>query len=190
METFIAAAHIVCRGARAFTAQGTKQSTGTKILSICGDCEWPGIYEYPFGVSVREVLNDCGAQDVLAIQVGGPAGEFISSQELDRRIGFEDLPTAGSFIVFNKSRNILEITRNFTRFFAHESCGFCTPCRVGTTLLAEQFDKLCSGQKVDITELKKIGDLMKQTSHCGLGQTAANPFLATLTRFPELYANV
>lgn len=189
-ETFVAAAHIILKGGDWFAAQGTKQSKGTKILSISGDCEQRGIYEYPFGTKVQDILDDCRAHDVLGVQIGGPAGSFISNRELDRRISFEDLSTGGSFMVFNQSRDVLEIVRNFTHFFAHESCGFCTPCRVGTSVLAEQLDKLCSGQKVEVSELKKIGELMKQTSHCGLGQTAANPILSTLTRYPELYGPI
>jgi [NiFe] hydrogenase diaphorase moiety large subunit len=189
VETFLAAAQIAAKGGDWFAAAGTEKSAGSKILSICGDCAKPGIYEYPFGTSVRQILQDCGASDVLGVQVGGPSGTFISNQELDRVLAFEDLATGGSFIVFNNSRNIFEIVQNFTHFFAHESCGFCTPCRVGTSLLKKQLDKIVDGHGSagDVVELESLCQLVKSNSHCGLGQTAANPILTTLQRYPDLY---
>jgi [NiFe] hydrogenase diaphorase moiety large subunit len=134
-------------------------------------------------------LNDCGASDVLGIQIGGPSGTFISNKEFDRKLAFEDLATGGSFIVFNNSRNILDIVNNFTHFFAHESCGFCTPCRVGTSLLKKQLDKIVEGHGSagDVVALEELCQIIKNHSHCGLGQTAANPVLTTLERYPELY---
>ncbi len=189
VETFMAAASIAVNGGDWFASVGTDKSKGTKILSICGDCSRPGIYEYPFGTSIQSVLNDCGASDVLGIQIGGPSGTFISNQEFDRKLAFEDLATGGSFIVFNNSRNILDIVNNFTHFFAHESCGFCTPCRVGTSLLKKQLDKIIEGHGSagDVVALEELCQLIKNHSHCGLGQTAANPVLTTLQRYPELY---
>ena len=189
VETFMAAASIAVNGGDWFANVGTEKSKGTKILSICGDCSRPGIYEYPFGTSIRSVLNDCGASDVLGIQIGGPSGTFISNHEFDRKLAFEDLATGGSFIVFNNSRNILDIVNNFTHFFAHESCGFCTPCRVGTSLLKKQLDKIIDGHGSagDVVALEELCQLIKNHSHCGLGQTAANPVLTTLQRYPELY---
>ena len=189
VETFMAAANIAVNGGDRFASIGTEKSKGTKILSICGDCSRPGIYEYPFGTSIRSVLNDCGASDVLGVQIGGPSGTFISNQEFDRKLAFEDLATGGSFIVFNNSRNILDIVNNFTHFFAHESCGFCTPCRVGTALLKKQLDKIIEGHGSagDVAALEEICQLVKNHSHCGLGQTAANPVLTTLARYPEFY---
>jgi [NiFe] hydrogenase diaphorase moiety large subunit len=189
VETFMAAASIAVNGGDWFASVGTEKSKGTKILSICGDCSRPGIYEYPFGTSIQSVLNDCGASDVLGVQVGGPSGTFISDQEFDRKLAFEDLATGGSFIVFNNNRNILDIVNNFTHFFAHESCGFCTPCRVGTALLKKQLDKIIEGHGSagDVAALEELCQLIKNHSHCGLGQTAANPVLTTLQRYPELY---
>jgi [NiFe] hydrogenase diaphorase moiety large subunit len=189
VETFFAASAISVHGGGWFAASGTGGSTGTKLLSISGDCARPGIYEYPFGTPVRSILDDCGADDVLGLQIGGPSGTFISDRELDRQLAFEDLATGGSFMVFNKSRDILEIARNFTHFFAHESCGFCTPCRVGTSLLKGQFDKIYEGHGAagDVLALEELGRLIRTHSHCGLGQTAANPVLTTLERYTELY---
>jgi [NiFe] hydrogenase diaphorase moiety large subunit len=189
VETFAAAALIALKGGAWFAAAGTGKSRGTKILSISGDCARPGIYEYPFGTSIATILHDCGARDTFGIQIGGPSGIFIAEREFDRRLGFEDLPTGGSFMIFDRSRDILEIVRNFTHFFAHESCGFCTPCRVGTALLRNQLDKICAGHGAtgDLVELDRISRLVRAASHCGLGQTAANPILSTLERYPELY---
>lgn len=189
VETFLAAAHIALQGGDRFAAHGTAKSRGTKLLSICGDCTQPGIYEYPFGTTIREILRDCGAENTFGIQVGGPSGTFIAEHEFDRAMAFEDLATGGSFIIFNRARNVLEIARNFTHFFAHESCGFCTPCRVGTTLLRNLLDKICDGHGTagDMIELTRLGSLVKRASHCGLGQTAANPVLTTLERYPEIF---
>jgi [NiFe] hydrogenase diaphorase moiety large subunit len=189
VETFLAAAAITVYGGAWFARFGTIQSKGTKILSISGDCARPGIYEYPFGTTIQTVLGDCGADDVLGVQIGGPSGTFIDHSEFGRVLGFEDLATGGSFIVFNNSRNVLDIVRNFTHFFAHESCGFCTPCRVGTSLLKKQLDKIVDGHGSagDVVALEEICQLVKQYSHCGLGQTAANPVLTTLARYPERY---
>jgi [NiFe] hydrogenase diaphorase moiety large subunit len=110
VETFACVAVIALRGGSWFAETGTWQSTGSKVLSISGDCAWPGIYEYPFGVPVREVLNECGAEEAYAVQVGGPSGVLISWKEFDRCISFEDLPTAGAFTIFNRGRDILHAT--------------------------------------------------------------------------------
>lgn len=192
VETFLAAANIAIHGSEWFANFGTAKSKGTKILSISGDCAKAGIYEYPFGTTIQTILNDCGASDILGVQVGGPSGTFISNEEFERKIAFEDLATGGSFIVFNNSRNILDIVHNFSHFFAHESCGFCTPCRVGTSLLKKQVDKIVEGHGSagDIVALEELCQLIKNYSHCGLGQTAANPVLTTLERYPELYQSM
>jgi [NiFe] hydrogenase diaphorase moiety large subunit len=189
VETFQAAARITAKGGAWFAAIGTPQSRGTKILSISGDCAKPGIYEVPFGTTVSAILEMAGAPEIIGIQVGGPSGTFISANEVHRKIAFEDLATGGAFMIFAKDRDILAVARNFTRFFAHESCGFCTPCRVGTSLLRNQFEKICEGHGTpkDLVELTGIAQLVRTASHCGLGQTAANPILSTLERFPDRY---
>jgi [NiFe] hydrogenase diaphorase moiety large subunit len=189
VETFFAAAHIALRGSAWFKTAGTEKSAGSKILSVSGDCASPGIYEYPFGVTIQRVLDDCGAKDVQAVQIGGPSGTLIGSVEFHRRLGFDDLPTGGSFMVFGKERDLLSIIANFARFFAHESCGFCAPCRVGTTLLRNGLDKIAGGHGTpyDLDEMKRVGALIKRRSHCGLGQTAANPVLDGLQRFPHIF---
>jgi len=188
VETFAAAAHIALRGSAWFRKSGTEKSAGSKMLSVSGDCASPGIYEYPFGVSIRQVLDDCGAQDVQAVQIGGPAGTMIGSTEFHRKLAFEDLSTGGSFMVFGKERDMLAVIRNFAHFFEHESCGFCTPCRVGTTLIRKRLNKIAAGRgtQYDLDEMKRMAALVKRRSHCGLGQTAANPVLDVLHRFPNI----
>lgn len=189
VETLAAAALIAVHGGAWFSGHGSDKSAGSKILSISGDCTTPGVYEYPFGVSIQRILDDCGAEDVQAVQVGGPSGTLIAPDEFERKLGFEDLATGGSFMIFNRERDLLRIISNFTHFFAHESCGFCTPCRVGTTLLKNGLDKIASGHgtKSDVDEMYRMATMVKRRSHCGLGQTAPNPLLDALKRFPEVF---
>ncbi len=189
VETFACVAAIALYGGAWFATHGTEKSKGSKIISVSGNCERPGIYEYDFGVTIAEILLDCGAENTLAVQVGGPSGSIISGREYHRQLAFEDLATGGSFMVFDKSCDILDIVRNFTHFFAHESCGFCTPCRVGTTLLKNEVDKICEGHSaaLDLVGMASLARFIKTTSHCGLGQSAANPVLSTLSHFPDAY---
>lgn len=189
VETFATTAKIAVEGGEWFASRGTAESKGTKLLSVSGDCERPGIYEYPFGVTVQRVLEDCGARDAQGIQMAGPAGHMISARQFGRRICFEDLSTGGSFMVFDQSRDILDGIRNFTQFFVHESCGFCTPCRVGTSLMRDLVTKVHTGHgtRYDLEEMRKLGRIMQLGCHCGLGQTAPNPVLDSLDEFPESY---
>ncbi|THF62592.1 NAD(P)H-dependent oxidoreductase subunit E [Pseudothauera rhizosphaerae] len=189
VETLAKTTLIAINGGAAFAATGTAQSTGTKLLSISGDCAYPGIYEYPFGVTIERVLEDCGASDVQAVQVGGASGVTLAGYEFHRRIAFEDVPTAGAFMVFDSSRDMFAVARNFVHFFAHESCGFCTPCRVGTSLLQGYMDKLASGHgaMMDLADIEWIDRLLKNASHCGLGSSAPNPVLDTLLKFRPAY---
>lgn len=191
VETLACVALIAAKGGDWFRAIGSGKSAGTKLLSVAGDCARPGIYEYPFGVSVAQVLNDCGADpdETLAVQVSGPSGICVSAEEFKRRIGFDDLPTAGAFMVFSNRRDMFEVAHNFAHFFAHESCGFCTPCRVGTTLLKNCMDKIEAGygSEYDINEIFKINRLLQTSSHCGLGHTACNPMFDTLQKFRPAY---
>jgi [NiFe] hydrogenase diaphorase moiety large subunit len=189
VETFCAAALIALKGGDWYRGLGTTRSTGTKLLSVSGDCARPGVYEYPFGVTVRQVLADCGAAATQAVQVGGPSGTCIDVTELDRRLAFEDLATGGAFTVFDTRRDMFEVARSFAHFFAHESCGFCTPCRVGTTLLKNAMDKLYEGKgsQYDLNRILRLKALLQAASHCGLGHTASNPIVDTLKRFRPTY---
>jgi len=189
VETFAATCHIAQQGGTWYAGIGTAKSAGTKIMSISGDCARPGIYEYPFGVSVRQMLDDCGAANTQAVQVSGPSGVTVSRQEFDRILAFEDIGTAGAFMVFDDSRDMFEVARNFVHFFAHESCGFCTPCRVGTSLLKNLMDKLHNGHgsPYDFKEIENLNQLLLSMSHCGLGHTACNPVLDTIAKFRPAY---
>ncbi|MCM2312909.1 MAG: NAD(P)H-dependent oxidoreductase subunit E [Steroidobacteraceae bacterium] len=189
VETLCAAALISVHGGDWYRSLGTLKSSGTKILSVAGDVARPGLYEYPFGVTLRQVLEDCGAAGTQAIQISGPSGICVDATEFGRRIAFEDLPTAGAFTVFDASRDMFEVARNYTRFFAHESCGFCTPCRVGTSMLVAAMDKIHAGNGTqhELAEINRLNKVLLMSAHCGLGHTACNPILDTLKRFRPAY---
>jgi [NiFe] hydrogenase diaphorase moiety large subunit len=189
VETLAAAALIALRGGQWYAGIGTPKSAGTKILSVSGDCDRPGIYEYPFGVTVQQVLDDCGAQNAQAVQISGPSGVCLEPGEFGRRIAFEDVPTAGAFMVFDRRRDMFDVARNFAHFFAHESCGFCTPCRVGTSALARMMDKIADGHgsPYELNEIFKLNRVLQSSSHCGLGHTACNPLFDTLNKFRPAY---
>jgi len=185
VETLAAAALVAVHGGDWWRARGTPKSSGTKILSVSGDVARPGVYEFPFGVTVREVLEAAGAVDAQAVQVGGPSGTLLAARERERRIAFEDVACAGAVMVFDGTRDMVDVTRNFARFFAHESCGFCTPCRVGTTVVARTIDRITSGAgtRSDLDDLGRIAGIMRSASHCGLGATAGNPIVDAIARF-------
>ncbi|WP_051019110.1 NAD(P)H-dependent oxidoreductase subunit E [Thauera sp. 63] len=185
VETLALAALIAVRGGEWFRAIGTPASTGTKLLSVSGDVARPGIYEFPFGVTVAEVLEAAGATDTQAVTTAGAAGSCLAASEFGRRIAFEDVPTGGSIMVFDQSRDMFEAARNFAHFFAHESCGFCTPCRVGTAVNARLMDKLAldRGSPYDLDEMERMHHLMQGASHCGLGNTATIALRDILAKF-------
>jgi [NiFe] hydrogenase diaphorase moiety large subunit len=189
VETLCKTLEVAVHGGSWYEGHGTKQSTGTKILSVSGDCERPGLYEYPFGVRVAQVLEDCGAKDTMAVQISGASGICLSDREFGRRIAFEDVPTAGAFMVFGKHRDMFEVARNFAHFFAHESCGFCTPCRVGTSLVSDLMDKIAVGRgtQYEMNELLRLHGVMRTSSHCGLGQAACNAIYDTMQKFRPSY---
>ncbi len=190
VETLCCAARILEKGAEWYRAIGTKDSTGTKLLSISGDCKHPGVYEVEFGTTIDAVLEMAGAQNAQAVQVGGPSGSCVAPIDFGRRISYEDIATGGSIIVFGPGRDLLSIVREFTEFFNEESCGWCTPCRAGTTVILKMIDKILQGKgsKKDIYELGSVANTIKKMSRCGLGQTAANPILTTLKNFRKLYS--
>ncbi|MCK6419426.1 MAG: NAD(P)H-dependent oxidoreductase subunit E [Aquabacterium sp.] len=189
VETFAAAAHIALHGGAWWATLGVPGSTGSKLHSVSGDVARPGVYEWPFGVTVAEILAEAGATDVQAVQVGGPSGLCLAAHEFGRRIAFDDVPTAGAFMVFGAGRDMFEVARGFAQFFAHESCGFCTPCRVGTELVRRRFDKLAAGYGsiFDEAELRALESLLHGSTHCGLGASATNPLRDTLKRFRPAY---
>ncbi|MBV8094917.1 MAG: NAD(P)H-dependent oxidoreductase subunit E [Acetobacteraceae bacterium] len=189
VESFACVARIMENGSDWFASFGTRESTGTKLLSVSGDCAHPGIYEVPFGITVNELLDQVGAADAEFVQMAGPSGQCVAPKDFGRRIAYEDLATGGSVMVFGPGRDVLEVASLFTEFFIHESCGWCAPCRVGTTLLGRGLDKILKhrGTLEDVTALEELANTVTRMSRCGLGQTAANPILTTMRNFPQVY---
>ncbi|MDP8259900.1 MAG: NADH-ubiquinone oxidoreductase-F iron-sulfur binding region domain-containing protein [Candidatus Gygaella obscura] len=190
VETFANIPHIVTKGSKWFKSFGTEKSSGTKLLSISGDCKKPGVYEVPFGVSVKEVLKLCDAKDVKAVQVGGASGVCVSKKDFNRKISFEDLSTGGSVIVFGKKRNMLEVADNFLEFFKEESCGQCTPCREGIPVLIEALELLRKGEcsKEYLKDIFSLAETMELASKCGLGQSSAKALISIINNFKDEYS--
>jgi [NiFe] hydrogenase diaphorase moiety large subunit len=189
VETLCAAARILEQGSLWFRSLGTPKSTGTKLLSVSGDCKRPGVYEVEFGLAVQRLLEMAGGLDAQAVQVGGPSGQCIPRGQFDRRVAFEDLATGGSIIVIGPQRDLFDVIRNFMDFFIDESCGWCVPCRAGNPLLKSKLEKIVAGRGAtrDLAEIEAWGKIIKTTSRCGLGQTSPNPILTTLQNFRELF---
>jgi [NiFe] hydrogenase diaphorase moiety large subunit len=189
VETLACVTRILEKGADWFTQFGTKESTGTKLLSVAGDCEHPGVYEVPFGITVNEVLDLVGGGNAEAVQVSGPSGQCVAPKDFGRQLCFEDLPTGGSTMVFGPQRDLLDIVCQFAEFFAEEACGWCVPCRVGTTVFVKLLEKILHnrGTLQDVQQLESLCRTVGRTSRCGLGQTAPNPILSTLRNFPHLW---
>ncbi len=189
VETLCCVTKIMEEGPATFSHLGTVQSSGTKLLSVSGDCERPGIYEVELGLSVHELLEKVGATDAIAVQVGGASGTMIGPDQYERCICFDDLATGGSIMVFGPGRNILEVAHAFMEFFEEESCGYCTPCRVGNVLLKTYLERILAGrgEPGDLETMERISKTMVTTSRCGLGQTASNPVMTTLKNFRPVY---
>jgi [NiFe] hydrogenase diaphorase moiety large subunit len=187
VETLASAPHIVLKGGEWFKRFGTNKSTGSKLFSISGDCERPGVYELPWGTSVTEVLTLVGAKSTKAVQVGGASGICIPKAQFNRILGYEDAATGGSIIIFDESRDMLHVLKNFMEFFVEESCGQCTPCRIGNTKLLEGVEMIRKGEYTFgyINTLKDLGRTMQVASKCGLGQSSPNAFISILENFKE-----
>ncbi len=193
VESLCSVVQIIAEGADWFKSFGTSESAGTKLLSISGDCEKPGIYEIEWGIKINTLLKRVGAKNVQAIQIGGPSGVCISPSQFSRRIAFEDLATGGSMIIISKERDLLkEYVLNFMNFFIDESCGSCSPCRSLSVVLRNKLLKLLDGKgtKQDIDELYRWTKIGRSVNRCGLGQTASNPILSTIENFRHLYENL
>ena len=187
VETFADAYIIMCNGPEWFQKVGTSKSTGSKLISVSGDCKKPGVYEVPFGIKINELLAMVDAENTKAVQIGGASGLCIPKSQFDRSISFEDIPTGGSIMIFNESRNMLHILKNFMEFFVEESCGQCTPCRIGNKKLLEGVELIEEG-KCSLSysqELIEMGKTMTLASKCGLGQSSPNPFISILTHFED-----
>jgi [NiFe] hydrogenase diaphorase moiety large subunit len=189
VETLVCAARIMDLGATWFAGLGTKDSTGSKLMCLSGDCARPGVYEVPFGITLNELLDLAGASDAAYVQVSGPSGQAVAPKDFGRRIAYEDLSSGGSTMVFGPGRDVLDIARQFIDFFAEESCGWCAPCRVGTTLLKQSMEKIVAGRATlaDLSATEDLANTVVRMSRCGLGQTAPFPILTTMRSFPELY---
>lgn len=187
VETFAAVSHIVVKGGTWYRKHGTDKSTGSKLFSVSGDCEKPGVYELPWGIKISELLETVGAKNTKAVQVGGASGICIPKSQFDRILGYEDAATGGSIMIFNETRNMLHILKNFMEFFVEESCGQCTPCRIGNVKLLEGVEMLENGNYTFgyMNQLKELGKSMQIASKCGLGQSSPNAFISILENFKE-----
>jgi [NiFe] hydrogenase diaphorase moiety large subunit len=147
------------------------------------------VYEVPFGITLREVLQKSGGSDAQAVQVGGPSGQMVGPDHFDQPICYDHLATGGSIMIFGPTRNVLKKVRKFLEFFVEESCGYCTPCRVGNALLHERIKDIIDGkgEPSDLEYLEDLCESVKTASRCGLGQTSANPVLSTLKNFRGVY---
>ena len=192
VETLACVTRILEIGPAAFSEVGSKQSAGTKLLSISGDVGRAGVFEVPFGVTVREVLDLAEGRDAAFLQVGGPSGRMIGPADFDRRICYDDLATGGAIVVFGPGRNPIDVARRYTEFFEDESCGYCTPCRVGNVLLRRGLERILAGrgEPADLAQLEEIARTMKAASRCGLGQTSSNPVATSLASFRPLYESL
>jgi [NiFe] hydrogenase diaphorase moiety large subunit len=189
VETLVCAARIMEEGAAWFSSFGTRESTGTKLLCVSGDCERPGVYEAPFGITINELLDRVGAPDAQYVQFSGPSGQAVAPKDFGRRIAYEDLSTGGSTMIFGPHRDVLATALQFSDFFVDESCGWCAPCRIGTTLLKQGMEKIVAGRATlaDVNATEALASTVARMSRCGLGQTAPNPILTSMRSFPELY---
>jgi [NiFe] hydrogenase diaphorase moiety large subunit len=187
VETLASVAAILAKGATWFKSFGTERSAGFKLFSISGDCDQPGVYEFPLGITVTELLAKVGGGNAKAVQIGGASGTCVPASEFGRKIAFEDVATGGSIIVFGPGRDMLHVAKNFMEFFVEESCGQCTPCRAGNEKLLEGIEKLERGacSTTYLRELIALCETMQLASKCGLGQSSPNAFLSIVNNFQD-----
>ena len=200
VETYANIPQIILKGVDWFTSMGTATSKGTKVFALGGKIQNTGLVEVPMGTTLREVVYDIGGgipngKKFKAAQTGGPSGGCITAENLDVPIDFENLMAIGSMmgsgglIVMDEDSCMVDIARFFLEFTVDESCGKCTPCRVGTKRMLELLDKIIEGNGTleDIDKLEELANYIKSASLCGLGQTAPNPVLSTLRYFRDEY---
>jgi [NiFe] hydrogenase diaphorase moiety large subunit len=187
VETLAAVSAILARGAAWFKAMGTERSAGFKLFSVSGDCAEPGVYEFPLGITIAEMLEKVGGTGAKAVQIGGASGTCVPAAAFGRRIAFEDVATGGSIIVFGQGRDMLHVAKNFMEFFVEESCGQCTPCRAGNAKLLEGVEMLERGacSSAYLQELLALCETMQLASKCGLGQSSPNAFVSIMTHFQD-----
>jgi len=199
VETLANVPFIIEHGAAAYRELGSEKSPGSKLFCLSGDVAQPGIYEAPFGITLKELLEMAGGMaeggSPQAILLGGAAGAFATPRHLDIRLTYEDLRQAsltlgsGVVMVFDQRRDLRQVLLKIGRFFAHESCGKCYPCQMGTRRQAEILERLASGRLLpgDRERLEDVGWTMSDASLCGLGQTAAMAVLSAIKEWPELF---
>ncbi len=198
VETLCCVPLIIAGGAAAFRGYGTEKSTGPKLFCVSGDVARPGLYEVPFGVTLRHLLEDLAGGvtgRLQAVLFGGAAGAFATEAQLDVKMTFEDLRAAGLplgsgvVMVFNETRDMRDALARLGRFFAHESCGKCYPCQLGTQRQLEILQRVQTGALLpgDAERLSDVGWTMTEASLCGLGQTAASAVLSAMKVWPELF---
>lgn len=188
VETFVNTLIIADIGSKEYIKLGTKASQGSKLFSVSGDCCKEGIFELELGLTVQQFVDEFGDGDTKAVQVGGASGFCVPRKEFPNTIiGYEGVPTGGSMKVFNSSRSMYNILENYLIFFEEESCGQCTPCRVGTQQLLKgiQSVKRKEKPKTYLDELLKLAHTMKYASKCGLGRSVGNAFKSIIENFRE-----
>ncbi|MFC1557951.1 NAD(P)H-dependent oxidoreductase subunit E [candidate division KSB1 bacterium] len=199
-ETYAAVPWIIRNGARAYSKIGTDKSKGTKVFSLAGKVTRGGIIEVPMGMTIREIVEEIGGgiEDgrlFKAVQIGGPSGGCVPAELADTKIDYEDLMEVGAImgsggiLVLDENDCMVDFTRNFLTFTCSQSCGKCTYCRIGTHHMLAILEKICTdkGKYSDLQKLETIAHKTKQGSLCGLGKTAPNPVLTTLTYFRNEY---
>ncbi|MDE5419538.1 NADH-quinone oxidoreductase subunit E [Labilibaculum sp. DW002] len=194
VETLAHSYTIMKYGAKKFRELGVKDSWGSKVFSVSGDTPIPGIYELELGMSVQDFVDDFGDGDTKAVQVGGASGFLVPRKRFAKsHIGYQgkltgvSLPTGGSMMIFNSSRSMYNVLNNYLDFFEEESCGQCTPCRVGCQQLLKGIKAVKRGEKpaAYLDKLLKLTDTMRLTAKCGLGQSVANSFSSIVENFRE-----
>jgi len=199
VETLCTAAWILAHGWEAYRSVGTQESPGSKLFCISGDVARPGVYEAPFGTKLGDLLTLAGGVqgELAAVLLGGAAGAFAGPEALEVPMSFEGLKAAGLalgsgvVVAINRTRDMRTILLSLGRFFAHESCGKCFPCQLGTQRQMEILERIAQGQGTqrDMTALEDIGFTMTSASLCGLGMTAGTAVLSALQRWPEVFVN-
>ena len=198
VETYANIAQIILNGAKWYSSIGTENSKGTKVFALGGNVNNIGLVEVPMGTTLREIVYDIGGgipngRDFKAAQTGGPSGGCIPKEHLDTPIDYESLKEIGSMmgsgglIVMDDTKCMVSLAKFYLEFTVSESCGKCTPCRIGTKRMLEILEKLSSGEgtELDIYKLEKLAENIQKSSICGLGQSAPNPVISTLKYFRE-----
>ena len=190
VETLMNIPQIILNGAKWFNKMGTERSKGTKVFSVSGDVQKPGVYELVLGSHLKELVEELAlAKNIKMIQVGGATGRIIPYGMIDTPLAFETILGAGAVTVFDESRDVIDIVYRTMEFLAEESCGKCTPCRQGTEVMLEILERLYRGEglKKDIKDLEDLSSAMVLSSLCGLGQAAPNAVTDSLQYFRDTY---